>query len=396
MRPARPRRRTLLYPALLLAALLSTACGQLTIRTWVKLVEAESAGSVAVGETPPRPFDRIQGGFLAVVRIDTSMPAPIRGTMALDDIRLAAYEPQQLREVCVWGNPTMPTNGTVTIDLTGTQPSGADLVLNLLATTRFSENFGIGPTALSQPASFDLGGGDAAAGVASLQMLLAAERSGSADGLFETEAHFTGSSEIAGIPVEFDLDLFVTNEGTPPSFSADLLAFCGRRFDEQGRALFWSVNSKGSYLMAEDTDEPAPPLVIDLADAGVAPGDRLRLRSVGTFSEKRELRDGTKTGLSGVFSASDRIIDTAERRRVPGAREAGSNVVTPTVTRCLLIALCPKLPTDIPEDFRIDPMVDVRVPTGATHLVVAALPAKLSYKNNSAFGFGVTLENRGP
>jgi hypothetical protein len=391
MRPTLPA-----ISALLLAAFLSTACGQLTIRTWVKVVESESGGSVTIGENP-FVFDRIQGGFLANVRVDTSKPAPIRGTMTLEDVRLAASEPEFLGAVCVWGNPEAPSTGTVTIDIAGTAGgSGADLVLNLLATTEFSDSVGLAPTALSQPASFDLGGGGAAGSVDALTLFLEAERKGSADGLFETGAAFEGTTRIGPFDVTFALDLLVSNDGVPPSFSADLLELCGPHFDEQGAELFWSVNAKGSYLLAEGTDDPSQPLVIPLADVGAAPGDRLRLRSVGTFADRRLLKDGTETGLTGVFSRDARITDTAERRRVPGALEAGANVVTARVTRCILIAICPGLATDIPEDFRIDPRVDVRIPAGATHLVVAALPRVLSYENNSGFGFGVTVENLGP
>jgi hypothetical protein len=227
-------------------------------------------------------------------------------------------------------------------------------------------------------------------------MLLKAERSGSADGMFETRAAFSGETAIFGIPVVFDLDLLVSNEGTPPSFDGALLDFCGGHFEEQGKSLFWSVNSKASYLTTERGDKLTAPLVIDLADAGIAPGDRVRLRSVGSFSDRRELKDGTLRGLTGVFSASAVITDPLERRRVRDARDAGTNVVTPPVTRCILVAICPAYASDVPEDFRIDPSVDVRVPSGATHLVIAALPPRLWYRDNSAFGFGVSIENRGP
>jgi hypothetical protein len=392
MRPSRTRQGTVLTAALALAALLSTACGQLTIRTWVKLVESESSGSVTIGENPPFPFDRIQGGFLAVVRLDTSKITPIRGTMALDDVRLAGSEPQLVGALCVWRNPKKTSAGPLTIDVLGTGPSSADIVLNLRAIARISERSG--PIEISQAASFDLGGDEG--GAMALAPLLEAERTGSADGLFETRAAFVGETTLAGFPVRFDLDLLITNEGTPPVFSADLLAFCNRWFKQQGREIFWSVNPKGSYLTAEDTDTPALPLVIDLDHVNARPGDRLRLRHVGEFAENPQFKDGGRTGLTGVFSASDRIGPDSDRRRVVGAREAGPNVVTPPVTRCILIAICPAVPTDIPEDFRIDPMVDVVVPAGATHLVVAALPPRaLSYQNNSGFGFGVTLENRG-
>jgi hypothetical protein len=370
---------------LLATSLLSTACGQLTIRTWVKVVEEASGGSVVVSGAE-FPLERVQGGFLAVAKLDTrNLLAPLPGTIRLDDVRIAAFEAQVLREVCTWGNPGAPSTGTLVVDILG-GPSSANLTLNLLATTRLSTNIGFPPVALSQPAVFALGSG------LTLDRLLAAQTSGSADGLFTTDAAFVGDTMVGTIPVQFNLEVHVTNEGTPPAFSTDLLAFCGPHFDTQGRELFWSVNSKSSYLLTDNLDQTKPPLVIELADIGAAPGDVLRLVRVGSFAPTSTLKDGNLTRLAGVFSSSATVLGMHERARVPGALDAGTDVATGTVIHCEIIILCLPTSTDIAQDFLIDPRVDVAVPPGATHLIAGPLSPGLLYRDNSGFGFGLTVE----
>jgi hypothetical protein len=363
---------------------LSTACGNLTIRTWVKVVEEESGGSVVVGDGELA-LATVQGGFLAVARLDTrNLLQPLPGTITLEDVRIAASEPELLRQVCVWGNPTLPSTGTMTVDILGGGGSTADITINLLATTFFTRNQP--PVALSQPATFELGDG------LSIDTLLAAQNSGSADGLFATEASFVGETTLGGLPVQFVLDLVISNDGTPPSFDADLLAFCGSRFEQQGRDLFFSVNSKSSYLLTADLDQTQPPLVIELADVGAAPGDVLRLRRIGTFADTTTLKDGKLTALAGVFSSNDTVLGMREEVRVPGAIDAGTDVSTGTVIHCELIIICLPTSTNIPQDFMIHPSVDVTVPAGATHLIAAPLSPGLLYRDNSGFGFGLSVE----
>ncbi len=371
-----------------LFAVLSSGCGRLTIRTWVKVVEAESSGSVNIDFGGPRvlPLGRVQGGFLGVVSLDTTnLLKPLPGTITLREIRIAADEPGVLGNVCVWGDPAVPSAGTVVVNILGGGPSSANLVLGLRATTGLSETFGLDPVSLQQPASFDLGSG------LNITTLLSAADSGSADGLFATSAAFVGATDIAGIPVEFDLDLQVTNEATPPLFDGDLATFCGPYFAEQGTKLFYGLNPKSSYLLSDRLDDPKPPLVIPLADIGAAPGSTLRLAKVGAYSDSGSLlADGTDTRLSGVFSATNVVRGPNEQKRVTGAIDAGANVVTGSVTRCFLL-LCFPQSTDVAEDFRIDPTVDVVVPAGARFLVVAPLSKDLSWGGNSNFGFGVDV-----
>jgi hypothetical protein len=373
---------------LLALALSTTACGQLTIRTWVQVIEAESTGSVNVPVLNPTPYPvtRLQGGFFAVLRVDTSkLPAPLQGTMTLEDIRIAGNAGPLLGNLCSWGDPAGASGGTVNLDVFGGK-SSANLVLDLLTITRFSKNLSVPPAAIHQPASFALGTG------LTLNALTNAASTGSIDGVFATRTQFSGDSDLLGNPVTFTLDLSVTNKGTPPLFSSDQLAFCAPYFNQQGRDVPYVLNSKSSYLRANPPDAPKDPLVISLADLGAAPGARLRLTRFGTFSDVTALKDGTDAALTGIFSSSNTVLPADQRARVPGARNAGNDIATAPYWQCLIWPLCWPVATDVPEDFRIDPSVTVTVPNGAAYLIVAPLPPSYLWNDDAGFGFGVTVE----
>lgn len=363
--------------------LATTGCGELTIRTWIKVVEDESAGAIEAGPFGTLALERIQGGFLATIQVDTNdiFNETLDGTIEVEKVLLAASQPSVLGPVCVWGNPLVSSSGTVSLDLSG-GASSADVALALLATTQATA--GQPPVELNEDASFPLSG-------VTLDSLLGGAEDGSADGLFATTASFEGSTEVLGFPATFALDLSVTNEATPPRFDPDLGFFCVLFFLQQGRDLYFGLNSKSSYLRADDEDEPAAPLAIPLVDVGGAPGRVLRLSAVGTFAEEEILKDGSETRLSGVFSASDVVLPRTERYRVVDAIDAGSDFYTGSHLRCFFF-FCYFLPSDVPQDFRIDPSVDVVVPAGATHLIVAPYARELEWEDNSGFGFGVSVE----
>jgi|GEM_PF-2042518 len=370
------------------AALLTlTGCGPLTIRTWVTVVPDESAGTVTLNNGAPLAIQRLGGAFLAKVQIDTTelLSGPVQGTIELEDVRLAGFVGGGIGPLCAWGDPAGASAGTVTLDILGGGGSSANLVLDIRAFTGLSDAFGLPPTELEQEVTFSLGGG------LSTETLLAALRSGSADGLFATTALFEGASEIAGFPVEFVLDLALTNGARPPVFDADLLEFCGPLFAEQGPQIFYGLNSQGSYLRAKGDDEPKAPLVIPLAELGAAPGDLLRIRTVGTYSDDTVLKDGSDRRTSAVFSSTPDVIGAGNRLRVPGAIDAGTNVTTATWLDCVLI-FCRFVSSDIPHDFRVDPQVDVVVPPNAAYLIVAPLSPEHYWKDDTGFGFGVDVE----
>jgi hypothetical protein len=374
----------------LLAAILalgSLGCGELTIRTWVTVIEEESDGTVEISGIVPVPVEyplgRIQGGFLSTVKVDTrDILEPLQGTIEIEDLRIAAIDELLiLGDVCAWGDPNGESGGTVVLDLQG-GPSSVDIDLALRATTWLTNLIGVPVASITAPASIALGDGF------NLETLLAAQASGSADGLFATRASFSGETAIGGLGAVFNLDLALTNVSEPPAFTD--LGFCGPFFDEQGTDLFYGLNSKSTYLRLDAKDTAAAPLAISLAEIGAAPGDTLQLSAVGTYSDQNLLSDGTDRKLSGVFSSSDTVLAPSQRARIPGAIDAGSDVGTKAYFECFLI-FCSQKPSDIAQDFRIDPSVNVVVPPGAQFLFVSPLAPSQKWGDNSGFGFGVDV-----
>jgi len=102
---ARKRLSTLALAGL--AALLGTGCGNLTIRTWVTVIEDESSGEVQTGTSRPVAISRLQGGFLAKVTVDTNqiLSGPLQGTIEIEDVRIAGQAPGGIGQICTWGEP---------------------------------------------------------------------------------------------------------------------------------------------------------------------------------------------------------------------------------------------------------------------------------------------------
>ena len=77
-----------------------------------------------------------------------------------------------------------------------------------------------------------------------------------------------------------------------------------------GSAQSWSfaLNPRVTYLRT-NSDQPQPPLVLDLASLGLSPGQWLRIETVGDF---RYINGGTDTyrSLCGVFSANSTLLAT--------------------------------------------------------------------------------------
>ncbi len=247
---------------------------------------------------------------------------------------------------------------------------------------------GLGPIELEQALDFDLGAGlDADA-------FLAAFESGSAAGLFETSTSLSSAVEMMGAEVTFNLDLTLTNGAEPPLFDVDLLEYCGDEFASQGLGdvLFYGINSKSGYLRGLANDDIQDPLVISLAELGAIPGDTLRLETLGTYSLLEVLMDGPTTSLGGVFSSSDEVLDASVLDRIPGAIDVAPNVYTWVSIVCIFGQCADFGGDDIPEDFRINPVIDIAVPEGAEYLVVAPIDFWRNWQDNSGFGFGVTVE----
>jgi len=381
MRERRGMRRITLIGAALAALTGLTGCGELTIRTWVKVIENDSTGFVQVAGGTPLVLSQIQGGFLAKIVMDTTtIPAPLEGTLTLEEVRIAAIQQGPLQYICAWANPALPSEGTVVLDLLG--GTGSTVVNANLKTVA---GFGGGlVTAVSTSTELNLEGD-------LLTAFLGAAESGSADGLFATRAPFEGESVLAGLPVLFSLDLGVTNDTTPPVFGEDHAFLCSFYWEEQGTTLYHGVNPKSSYLRAWPGDVPKPPRVIDLEAIGALPGETLQLATIGDFAELPSLEDGNNTRMTAVFSSTNVVKAPGQRYRIPGAINAGPDINTGGFLSCFLI-FCSVQSSDIPEDFRVDPTRSVVVPAGAKYLFVAPLPPSRKWADNSGFGFGVDVD----
>jgi len=369
------------------AALMSTGCGRFTIRSWVKVIPATSGGTLTTDALAGAVFhiDRLQGGFLGTIVLDTrTLPGPVNGTVSVDDVRILGAAEGVINTICIWKAPNVVSDGTINLDILG--GSGSTTIdLNVRATAYIADLLGVPPADISQSATFPLNG----VGIA---QLLNAAVTGSADGLFATSAEFVGNTVILDAPATFTLHLDVTNDSVAPVFDADLYPKCQPHFAEAGFDLFYGVNSKGSYLLANGIDHPKPPTIIKLADLGATPGTPLKITRVGTWNELTELRDGNETKVGAVFSSTNEIKKDNQRNRIPGAIDAGTNVTTVAYLKCLIFPICTTVPTDIAQDFAVTNGATLTVPAGAQYLFVAPLSDAGIWGDNSGFGLGVSLE----
>jgi hypothetical protein len=130
------------------SALMATGCGNLTIRSWIKIIEDQSSGSLqsdVLGSTAI-PLNRLQGGFLGAIVLDTrTLPGPVDGTVNVDVVRITADSaPSIVGPICIWGNPAVASTGTAHLDILGGTGS-TTITLNLKATAALSDMIGIPP-----------------------------------------------------------------------------------------------------------------------------------------------------------------------------------------------------------------------------------------------------------
>jgi len=124
------------------------------------------------------------------------------------------------------------------------------------------------------------------------------------------------------------------------------------------------MNPRATYLRTNQ-DQPAAPLVLDLATLGATPGSWLRIGTTGGFRYINGGPDGLNS-LCGVFSSDSTLLATNLQQRVPGAIAAGPAFASGNT-------YYGSLPMDVPQDFYCSrngwaENTVVQVPAGATHL----------------------------
>lgn len=126
----------------------------------------------------------------------------------------------------------------------------------------------------------------------------------------------------------------------------------------------YPLNPRATYLRTNQ-DQPAPPLVLDLAAIGAPAGTWLRVGTTGGFRYISGGQDGYRS-LCGVFSSSSTLLATNLQQRVPDAIAAGPSFASAST-------FYGSLPMDVPQDFFCSrngwaENTVVQVPAGATHL----------------------------
>ena len=123
------------------------------------------------------------------------------------------------------------------------------------------------------------------------------------------------------------------------------------------------LDPRATFLhVCNDAALNAPAL--SLAGLGVVPGQSMLIEVLGDWDCGGPCSD-IGTGTIAVFSGSADLLAGSQSHRVPDAISAGAPVTTANTYWC-------NTPTDIPQDFLVEPAVIVVVPQGATHLFIGA------------------------
>jgi hypothetical protein len=136
--------------------------------------------------------------------------------------------------------------------------------------------------------------------------------------------------------------------GAPPGFIAPI-----------------AIGPRGTWLRTNNDPSAVAPVAIDLAALGILPGAEISIERLGTWATTNVWPE-TRSEAMGLFSSSTTVLPGTNLNRVPGAIDAGEDVLTETTANG-------SQPTDIPEDFAIageTPTVLI-VPNQATTLFVA-------------------------
>lgn len=163
---------------------------------------------------------------------------------------------------------------------------------------------------------------------------------------------------------------------------AGFAASCGPTGASFSISREFSVNVRATYLRAQ-ADNPVNPVIIDLEDLGIAPGFTVELESNGQYY--RNSADQPSVRVGAVFSTSHTVYPADSAHRVPGAIDAGDDVLTDNTQNG-------DLPTDIEEDFTIQPDGrTVTVPDGAKFLMLGIHDDYMADNTDAPGGFSIKV-----
>lgn len=147
---------------------------------------------------------------------------------------------------------------------------------------------------------------------------------------------------------------------------------------------FIPIDPRRSYLHICSTDQALDPVPIHLSSNGLHPGQYILIESVGYYEAGGGYSQASR--MSAVFSADSRVLSSSQLHRIPGAIDAGFDLITSTTWECSGEA------TDIPEDFECSPHVAIKIPQGAQYLFIITPDSKYedNYDNGGNFGAQIT------
>lgn len=142
--------------------------------------------------------------------------------------------------------------------------------------------------------------------------------------------------------------------------------------------VFITPDVRAAFIHTASADSSTTAVPVELASIGVAPGDYLRIRSVGAF-DCGPCPDNNRTTMA-AFSSTAEILAPALLNRLPGAIDTGVEFISANT-------FYGNQPTDIPEDFLVYGVsqniteVRIRVPAAAAYLFIT--PHDSLYEDNS-------------
>jgi len=122
-----------------------------------------------------------------------------------------------------------------------------------------------------------------------------------------------------------------------------------------------SINPKATYLKLNNDSGALNAIAINFYDLGLNDLEYIILQQKGDYNNGPG--GDIFTGMTGVFSFTDSLLETALQHRVPGAIETGEDFYTHNTWYG-------NLATDIPEDFYIDSIV-IQIPDSGNYLFIS-------------------------
>ena len=312
--------------AVALVAATSLACNNpLEISTWLN-VQPGSTIFAANSEL------ELEGGMLMRINIDLSNLFKPSGTIHIDQVKLAGAN-DFFGTLCMRKDIDNDVVGSFEIDiLAGTQTVHMPLA-TIASTSAFEALFGeIYSVAEPEDIEFPI----------SPELLAPLFVNGSLDGALTLPVVMNQEFAFGSGSIPAVIDLTVTSSSAPPEFSR-IWWYCEFKWILQEQPFTHHVNPRGTYLHHVAENQVQGPLMIDLAELFLSPGDRIRIQRRGSWTGFFQ----TGYGMTAVFSETDELKLVTppayilpnfwywlnfRSNRVTHSVEAGADVMTPRLS----------------------------------------------------------------